>query len=142
VNPGDDLFDGGLKTEYKKCNTCEKFLPSYEFGTGSGGNYLRHDCKVCTKIHNDTADRLKKTSPGVPKDHRCPICGRNEEEVKRDSSSKTNVWNFDHDHKRKKFRGWLCRKCNLGLGNMNDDIKIFEAAIKYLVAKEDEELNE
>jgi len=130
-NPG-DLFDGGLKTEHKRCNSCKRFLPSYEFSTGSGSKYLRHDCKTCEKIHNDTIKRLKKTAPAVPKNHCCPVCGRNEEALIRETSTKQGIWNFDHDHKTKTFRGWLCQKCNLGLGNMNDDIKILEAAIRYL----------
>ena len=30
------------------------------------------------------------------------------------------------------FRGWLCSKCNMAMGGLDDDIKLLENAIKYL----------
>lgn len=39
---------------------------------------------------------------------------------------------YDHDHKTGRFRGWICRQCNLGLGYFKDDIAILKFAIDYL----------
>lgn len=39
---------------------------------------------------------------------------------------------LDHDHKTKKIRKALCRKCNVMLGMARDNITILEKAIQYL----------
>jgi hypothetical protein len=38
----------------------------------------------------------------------------------------------DHCHKTNEVRGLLCNKCNSALGFLNDDISLFENAIRYL----------
>ena len=38
----------------------------------------------------------------------------------------------DHDHGIKIFRGLLCRKCNTGLGQFEDNIEVLRNAIQYL----------
>ena len=39
---------------------------------------------------------------------------------------------LDHDHVTGKFRGWLCNRCNRGLGHFGDTIAGLERAIAYL----------
>jgi hypothetical protein len=39
---------------------------------------------------------------------------------------------LDHDHKTGKFRGWLCNRCNRGLGYFDDCIEGLQQAIRYL----------
>lgn len=39
---------------------------------------------------------------------------------------------LDHDHKTGKIRGFLCPKCNQGLGLLNDSPELLEAAAVYL----------
>lgn len=39
---------------------------------------------------------------------------------------------IDHDHLTGKIRGLLCSKCNISLGNINDNIEILETMIQYL----------
>jgi hypothetical protein len=55
-----------------------------------------------------------------PKTEFCELCG----------SSKKIC--FDHDHKTNKFRGWLCGRCNMVLGSVEDNIELLEAMINYL----------
>lgn len=54
---------------------------------------------------------------------RCAICKRR--------FSLTTVC-ADYDHATGRFRGLLCRKCNLGLGHFNDSIPVLRAAQSYL----------
>lgn len=39
---------------------------------------------------------------------------------------------WDHNHKTGKYRGTLCRMCNLSLGGMKDDVVRLRNAIRYL----------
>tara|TARA_R100000773_G_C4156599_1_gene76293 strand:+ start:287 stop:562 length:276 start_codon:yes stop_codon:yes gene_type:complete len=42
------------------------------------------------------------------------------------------VWQLDHCHETGDFRGWLCKKCNTGLGLLGDNVTELSRAIKYL----------
>lgn len=50
----------------------------------------------------------------------CQICGE-----------KTSLV-LDHCHKTNALRGWLCERCNKGIGLMRDSREILQAAIRYL----------
>lgn len=122
----------GLDEKTKLCTKCFKECPVTAFAKGSGGNYLRHECRNCAKSQANIVQTLKKQFGSPPKNYICPICKRTENEITLTSKKKNGVWCLDHDHKTNVFRGWICQKCNLGLGNMNDDISRLEAAIEYL----------
>lgn len=55
----------------------------------------------------------------------CKIC----EKSGLNSSGNLHV---DHCHTTNKVRGLLCARCNIALGNLNDDPELFRKAIKYL----------
>lgn len=58
---------------------------------------------------------------------KCAIC------LSDSSQSKLSKNMFvDHCHKTNTVRGLLCKKCNIALGEMKDDIEILERAIIYL----------
>jgi len=67
---------------------------------------------------------------------RCAICGT-------DKPGGQGRWHVDHDHTccgvRKSscgrcVRGLLCSRCNIGIGNLQDDPRIIQAALDYIAA--------
>ncbi len=58
-------------------------------------------------------------------DGKCGICGITEEEYGR-------KLHMDHCHETGKLRGFLCQKCNQGLGNYNDSVELLIAAAEYI----------
>ncbi len=56
----------------------------------------------------------------------CKICGSNE------SKEYYKKLSIDHCHTTGKVRGLLCKSCNHGLGNFNDDISTMQKAMEYL----------
>jgi Recombination endonuclease VII len=76
-------------------------------------------CRDCIKKHVKIRKELHKNAP--PKPEFCECCG----EIPR-------KWCLDHDHKTDKFRGWLCDKCNTGIGKLGDDLEGVMKAVKFL----------
>lgn len=124
--------------EQKKCNRCKQQKSLFSFGKDSGGKKLRSWCKACDNEVNKDRARIRKDAPSIRKNHRCPICKKNEAELNdtiQHRNKKISPWVCDHDHKNKSFRGWLCRKCNLGLGNFGDDPKLLKRAVDWVEKK-------
>jgi len=61
----------------------------------------------------------------------CKICG-NPETRKNPYTDMPSRMPVDHCHETGKIRGLLCTDCNVGIGKLNDDIKLLEKAIEYL----------
>lgn len=68
------------------------------------------------------ACRRKRNLPAAtrPAPHVCECCGQ---------PPGVGAMNLDHDHVTGAFRGWLCRKCNSGIGLLGDTfVKVMRAA--------------
>ncbi|KKN55440.1 hypothetical protein LCGC14_0582100 [marine sediment metagenome] len=70
----------------------------------------------------------KRRAKGLPEPTRacpefCEICG---------SPSGQRSLDLDHSHEAGEFRGWLCNKCNLGLGLLGDNAEALGKVTRYL----------
>ena len=65
-----------------------------------------------------------ETMAGRPRPEVCDACGG--------PPDKNIGMHFDHCHKHGHFRGWICRECNLALGNVRDDPNRLLKLVAYL----------
>jgi hypothetical protein len=82
------------------------------------------NCILSRRISTEGRAAAEADSPDVPRfGGACDIC--------RNEISLTQA-KLDHCHVTGRFRGWLCNRCNVGLGQFLDRIELLERAIKYL----------
>jgi hypothetical protein len=62
---------------------------------------------------------------------KCAICGREESLIR---CNQLATLSLDHCHKTNVVRGLLCRRCNTGIANFDEDVDRMRAAIAYLAA--------
>lgn len=88
------------------------------------------------KWHLANQDRMRiarRKWQGLPEPTRpepdvCEICGG----YNLTDAVKFRCLGVDHDHKSGKFRGWLCDRCNRGIGFFRDDPSKLRRAADYL----------
>jgi hypothetical protein len=80
---------------------------------------------------NRDRQRLKRglPVPTRPCPANCELCGIAPD---RDGTGRFKVLALDHCHATGDFRGWLCNKCNAGIGALGDTIEGLKRAIAYL----------
>lgn len=61
---------------------------------------------------------------GRPRPDICELCGK--------PPKWRQTLHFDHSHPRHHFRGWLCSRCNVVLGLVEDDTRLLTQMIAYL----------
>ena len=81
--------------------------------------------KVRERGRNRWRSRTGRPEPTRPVPDRCECCGRLASEL-------VQVLSLDHCHSTGKFRGWLCVRCNLGIGSLGDNLESVLKAVKYL----------
>lgn len=112
------LLDDTLKT----CSKCKKEKALYCYNkklSCSGTDNKQSYCKACQVEHYSVTTAIRKTAPPKPKG--CDCC-----------SKEGHTLILDHDHDTSLFRGWLCYRCNSGIGQLGDDIAGLEKALSYL----------
>ena len=79
-------------------------------------------CRLCVKEQASIRRRLHKHAPAKPLV--CECCKK-----------VPLKWCLDHDHDTDKFRGWICERCNTGLGKLGDNIEGIVNALNYLLER-------
>jgi len=67
----------------------------------------------------------KLPKPARPTPDNCECCGVHRKLVVRNLA-------LDHDHDTGAFRGWLCGRCNTGIGSLGDNLAGVLKAVAYL----------
>ena len=139
------------------CNECErksKFCPRcnevkpldrFNISRGKRSGRVAH-CKACYQRKNaarSPAERLVRvtkkynmsptewTAMHTSQQGLCMICNKLPTP---DSRGRTLV--VDHDHRTGAVRGLLCLSCNIGIGHLQDDPVLLQAAAEYLMGFE------
>ncbi len=107
----------------KMCPACGLMKTTRDFGPSKyRADQLQRQCRTCRA---DTARRSRQR-PAPPLHTTCEICHQVDVTGRRLS--------LDHDHQTGDFRGWLCSRCNQGLGLFRDSPKKLKSAAAYLVS--------
>ena len=136
------LFGVENLPDVKICNTCGETKHISDFagrGHKKDGTYeTKNTCKSCISLRIKEISKHKKYISKPDKDYCCPICERNEEEIKNIggfqglSFASKSIWRLDHDHKTGKYRSYICDYCNVMLGRAQDTPEILERGAEYL----------
>ena len=139
----------------KKCGDCQQHLPFINFSKKSKSkDGYSSRCKKCHNIYVREVWYPKNKQKQIASSNRwksknkmrikAKIYNLSEEELQNLFDKSNNKCNIcldsfeetlfvDHSHETGKVRGLLCRKCNMALGVINDDVQILKNMIQYLV---------
>lgn len=87
-----------------------------------------HKRKVNAALGRTDARTRRKYAPR-PQPINCEACGKDTIGIYRGMV-------LDHNHKTNEFRGWLCSRCNVALGMLDDDPNKLVGLIRYLEKNE------
>ena len=133
-----ELFEDNAKLrdctnhkEHMVCIDCQENKPMsdyYDYGykTLSG---VHRRCKPCYNLNSRKLYHLKKENPYPHMNPVCDCCG---------ALGENEALALDHDHRTDKFRGFLCRSCNTGIGSLGDTLEGLYKAVSYLKRHYDE----
>ena len=125
------------KNIMKLCSRCKKYKHLDFFPKGGGAFDRMSFCKECQKKrykyrllykYNLDESQIKEYEEAKS----CEICGSEISSTILFPPASRKALVIDHDHKKNKFRGFICHSCNLVLGFSKDDVTILEKCILYL----------
>lgn len=117
----------------KNCKECGILYPiniKYDQKQYEKSQFCTVDCRNLNKrkIHaalGRTDARTRRKYAPRPKPVNCEACGK-------DTTGIYRGMVLDHCHKTGNFRGWLCSRCNVALGMLDDDPNKLVGLIRYL----------
>ena len=92
--------------ECNRCNETKSVTDFYKHPEMASGRFSV--CKACYTSRENLKVRLKKGYNSLMTDH-CECCGQTDVKLQ-----------LDHCHETEKFRGFICRSCNMTLGINGD----------------------
>lgn len=108
-----------------ECDTIKDLKDFHYYKKTETYNTICKDCKhIISRIQRYKITKEEYIRLLSKSNEKCAICGNN------CLTGKSLA--VDHDHKTGIVRGFLCQKCNIGIGHLNDDIKLLNSAINYL----------
>tara|TARA_B100001564_G_scaffold357873_1_gene375118 strand:- start:554 stop:931 length:378 start_codon:yes stop_codon:yes gene_type:complete len=114
------------------CVYCEQRKPLSDFPPHSRYKLgVDNRCRDCINKNRKLIKKLKKDAP--PEPERCECCGRVPKIDQK--TGKPQSLRFDHDHLTEKFRGWICDRCNSGIGKLGDNVEGIVKALNYLIER-------
>lgn len=117
------ISDNTPEVTTKQCVYCQEIKPLSAYPKHRGHkDRLDTRCRECIRQQSRLRRQILKTAP--PKPEICDLCG------KKPAHNKKIV--LDHCHETNTFRGWLCDPCNVGLGNLGDNLEGLTKAVEYL----------
>ena len=139
-----------MQKSTRKCTTCGELKSVASFYKRSASkDGISNKCKYCDlsaqkkyRSSGKSISNHRKYKYGLTDEKflailseqgsKCAICGIKLDFKPRDNKHRIGKLNIDHCHTTGKVRGFLCMKCNAGLGLFNDDFKTVYRAYKYL----------
>lgn len=116
------------------CKECQRLLPITAFERNRPSVW-RSECKECRKnakpfpnISNKKRREYEEQhpKPKIGEEFYCRVCDRTI------TIQQNRDINLDHSHTTGDIRGWVCNRCNTGLGNFRDNVSVLERAIRWL----------
>ena len=115
-----------------ECSVCNTLKENSEFSfyknrhTDNGYRLMTNtNCVECQKIKSRERSAIRKKFKDVKPPEFGELCECCCKPV-------TRNWQLDHCHDTGDFRGWLCKQCNTGLGNLGDNLQSLQLAVEYL----------
>jgi len=132
----ENIFDfiTGREGQYLAASIMTRKICSYCGKRKNKGSFPKHSmykdnldsrCKKCVKKQCKVRGKLHKKAP--PRPEFCECCKKI-----------PLKWCLDHDHSDDSFRGWICERCNTGLGKLGDNLEGIVNAMNYLIAKKND----
>lgn len=113
------------------CKGCGRLLPIDAFERNRP-DVWRSECKECRASKKAIPSKVRREyeakhpRPKIGEEFYCRVCDRTIV-VQRNRDV-----NLDHDHETGDIRGWICNRCNTGIGNLRESVSILRRAIKWI----------
>lgn len=125
-------MEGRIPTGTCVCSYCNTEKDNSEYGfykhrISPDGYRLRvnrvcHTCQRKDAREKKIAEKKAPPRPTLP--HPCENCQK--------AIVTNKTLQLDHDHVSLEFRGWLCKECNISIGNLGDNVVGMIRAALYL----------